>query len=29
MNIYCGVDFQARQQTICYCGTADGGFYLA
>jgi hypothetical protein len=24
MPIYCGVDFHARQQTICYCDTADG-----
>lgn len=24
MTIYCGVDFHARQQTICYCDTADG-----
>lgn len=24
MTTYCGVDFQARQQTICYCDTADG-----
>jgi transposase len=22
--MYCGVDFHARQQTICYCDTADG-----
>jgi transposase len=21
---YCGVDFHVRQQTICYCDTADG-----
>ena len=25
MTIYCGVDFHARQQTICYCETTDGG----
>lgn len=24
MTIYCGVDFHARQQTICYCDTANG-----
>ena len=24
MTMYCGVDFHARQQTICYCDTADG-----
>lgn len=24
MPIYCGVDFHARQQTICYCDTANG-----
>jgi hypothetical protein len=24
MTIYCGVDFHARQQTICFCDTADG-----
>jgi hypothetical protein len=24
MTIYCGVDFRARQQTICYCDSADG-----
>ena len=24
MPVYCGVDFHARQQTICYCDTADG-----
>lgn len=24
MTTYCGVDFHARQQTICYCNTADG-----
>jgi transposase len=24
MTTYCGVDFHARQQTICYCDTADG-----
>ena len=23
MAIYCGVDFQARQHTICFCDTAD------
>lgn len=24
MTIYCGVDFHARQQTICFCDTAGG-----
>ncbi len=24
MTTYCGVDFHVRQQTICYCDTADG-----
>jgi transposase len=24
MTTYCGVDFHARQQTICYCDMADG-----
>lgn len=24
MTTYCGVDVHARQQTICYCDTADG-----
>jgi transposase len=24
MTIYCGVDFHARQQTVCYCDTARG-----
>ena len=24
MTTYCGVDFHARQQTICYCDSADG-----
>jgi transposase len=24
MSVYCGVDFHARQQTVCYCDTADG-----
>ena len=28
MTIYCGVDFHARQQTICYCDTADGEINL-
>jgi transposase len=27
MTIYCGVDFHARQQTICYCDTTDGVFH--
>ena len=29
MTIYCGVDFHARQQTVCYCDTADGAIQLA
>lgn len=24
MTVYCGVDFHARSQTICYCDTTDG-----
>lgn len=24
MAAYCGVDFHARQQTVCYRDTADG-----
>lgn len=28
MTIYCGVDFHARQQTVAYCDTADGGLHL-
>lgn len=24
MTLYCGVDFHARQQTICYCDSAGG-----
>jgi transposase len=28
MTIYCGVDFHARQQTICFCDTADGATCL-
>ncbi len=28
MTIYCGVDFHARQQTVCYCDTADGEIRL-
>jgi transposase len=24
MTVYCGVDFHARSQSICYCDTADG-----
>lgn len=28
MTIYCGVDFHARQQTVCYCDTADGQVHL-
>jgi transposase len=29
MTIYCGVDFHARQQTICYCDSAGGEVRLA
>jgi transposase len=29
MAIYCGVDFHARQQTICYCDSAGGEIRLA
>jgi transposase len=29
MTIYCGVDFHARQQTICYCDSAGGEVHLA
>jgi transposase len=29
MTIYCGVDFHARQQTICYCDSAGGEICLA
>jgi transposase len=29
MTIYCGVDFHARQQTVCYCDTADGAIQFA
>jgi transposase len=28
MPVYCGVDFHARQQTVCYCDTTDGDFRL-
>lgn len=28
MTIYCGVDFHIRQQTVCYCDTADGKIHL-
>ncbi len=28
MTIYCGVDFHARQQTVCYCDTRDGEDHL-
>ena len=24
MTVYCGVDFHARSQTICYCDTTGG-----
>jgi hypothetical protein len=29
MTIYCGGDFHARQQTVCYCDTTDGEIHLA
>ena len=29
MTIYCGVDFHARQQTVCYGDTADGQVHLS
>jgi hypothetical protein len=29
MTIYCGVDFNALQQTICYCDSVGGGVRLA
>ena len=29
MTIYCGVDFHARQQTICYCDSVSGEIRLA
>ena len=29
MTIYCGVDFHARQQTICCCDSAGGEVCLA
>jgi transposase len=29
MTTYCGVDFHARQQTICYCDSAGGEIRLA
>ena len=29
MAIYCGVDFHARQQTICYCDSVGGEIRLA
>ncbi|MCA1837512.1 MAG: IS110 family transposase [Actinobacteria bacterium] len=28
MTIYCGVDFHARQQTVCYCDSAGGEISL-
>jgi hypothetical protein len=28
MTTYCGVDFHARQQTVCYCDTSDGEIHL-
>jgi len=29
MTIYRGIDFHARQQTICYCDTAGGELLFA
>lgn len=29
MTVYCGVDCHARQQTVCYCDTADGALHLS
>ena len=29
MTVYCGVDFHARQQTVCYCDTTDGALHLS
>ena len=29
MTVYCGVDLHARQQTVCYCDTADGALHLS
>jgi transposase len=29
MIVYCGVDFYSRQQTVCYCDTADGALHLS
>jgi transposase len=29
MTIYCGVDFHARQQTVCYCDTVHGEIHLS
>jgi hypothetical protein len=29
MTVYCGVDFHARQQTICFCDSAGGEISLA
>jgi hypothetical protein len=28
MTIYCGVDFHARQQTVCSCDTMGGAVQL-
>ena len=28
MTVYCGVDFHARQRTVCYCDMADGALHL-
>jgi hypothetical protein len=29
MTVYCGVDFHARQQTVCYCDSGGGEIRLA
>jgi hypothetical protein len=29
MTVYCGADFHARQQTVCYCDSASGEIRLA
>ncbi len=28
MIVYCGVDFHARQQTVCYCDSVGGEISL-
>lgn len=29
MTVYCGVDFHARQQTVCFCDSGGGEAHLA